>query len=76
MPIIAKMRELTRGKMILSFPKAVEWRVPVRRIRFWMKGTPLFLYREEQVKKILADAGVTNYEWINLDRDYLIIAEV
>ena len=29
-PIIARMRELTRGKMIMSFPKAVEWRVPVR----------------------------------------------
>ncbi len=75
-PIIAKMRELTKGKMILSFPKAVEWRVPVRRVRFWMKGTPLFLYREEQVKQILAEAEVTKYEWINLDRDYLIVAEV
>lgn len=75
-PIIAKMRELTKGKMILSFPKAVEWRVPVRRVRFWMKGTPLFLYKEKQVKDILAEAGVTKYEWINLDRDYLIVAEV
>ncbi|CAN5527145.1 class I SAM-dependent methyltransferase [soil metagenome] len=75
-PIIAKMRELTKGKMILSFPKAVEWRVPVRRVRFWMKGTPLFLYRKEQVKNILVEAGVTKYEWINLDRDYLIVAEV
>ena len=75
-PIIAKMRELTKGKMILSFPKAVEWRVPVRRVRFWMKGTPLFLYKENQVKEILSKAGVDNYEWINLDRDYLIIAEV
>jgi ubiquinone/menaquinone biosynthesis C-methylase UbiE len=75
-PIIAKMRELTKGKMILSFPKAVEWRVPVRRVRFWMKGTPLFLYKENEVKEILSKAGVSNYEWINLDRDYLIIAEV
>ena len=75
-PIIAKMRELTKGTMILSFPKAIEWRVPVRRVRFWMKGTPLFLYKEKQLKEILAKAGVTKYEWINLDRDYLIVAEV
>jgi ubiquinone/menaquinone biosynthesis C-methylase UbiE len=75
-PIIAKMRELTRGKMILSFPKAVEWRVPVRRVRFWMKGTPLFLYKKNQVKNILREAGVTDYEWIDLDRDYLIVANV
>jgi len=75
-PIIAKMRELTKGKLIMSFPKAVEWRIPLRRLRFWMKGTPLFLYREKQLKQILADAGVTKYEWINLDRDYLIVADV
>ena len=75
-PIISKMRELTKGEMIMSFPKAVEWRVPVRRVRFWMKGTPLFLYKENQVKEILAKAKVENYEWINLDRDYLIVAEV
>jgi ubiquinone/menaquinone biosynthesis C-methylase UbiE len=75
-PIIEKMREYTRGTMILSFPKAVEWRVPVRRVRFWVKGTPLFLYKEKQVKDILSKAGVSKYEWINLDRDYLIVASV
>ena len=29
LPIIVKMRELTKGKLILSFPKAIKWRVPV-----------------------------------------------
>jgi 2-polyprenyl-3-methyl-5-hydroxy-6-metoxy-1,4-benzoquinol methylase len=75
-PIISKMRELTSGQMILSFPKAVEWRVPARRWRFWLRGTPLFLYTKKNVKNILAEAGVTRYEWINLDRDYLIVARV
>jgi len=70
------MRELTRGKLIMSFPKAVEWRVPVRRLRFWLKGTPLFLYDEKKVRDILARSGVTNYEFIYLDRDYLVVAEV
>ena len=75
-PIITRMRELTKGKLILSFPKAVEWRVPIRRMRFWLKGTPLFLYREAQVKDILSRSGVTSYEWIALDRDYLVVADV
>lgn len=75
-PIITRMRELTKGKLILSFPKAVEWRVPIRRLRFWLKGTPLFLYHEAQVKDILSRSGVTSYEWIALDRDYLVVADV
>ena len=75
-PLIARMRELTSGKMIMSFPKAVEWRVPIRRLRFWLKGTPLFLYTETQVRNILAKAGVKDYEMIYLDRDYLVVATV
>lgn len=75
-PIITAMRELTKGKLIMSFPKAVEWRVPVRRVRFWLKGTPLFLYREAQVREILAKSGVTDFEFIHLDRDYLVVANV
>ena len=75
-PVIKAMKDFTKGTMIMSFPKAIEWRVPLRRVRFWLKGTPLFLYTEAQTKKILQDAGVTDYEWINLDRDYLIVAKV
>ena len=75
-PIITAMRELTKGKMIMSFPKAVEWRIPLRRFRFWMKGTPLFLYTEAQVRDILAKSGVTDFEFIHLDRDYLVVANV
>ena len=75
-PIITAMREMTKGKLIMSFPKAVEWRVPIRRLRFWIKGTPLFLYREAQVRDILDRSGVIDYEMIHLDRDYLVVANV
>jgi len=75
-PIITAMRGLTKGKLIMSFPKAIEWRVPVRRVRFWLKGTPLFLYTEAQTRDILARSGVTSYEFIHLDRDYLVVANV
>jgi 2-polyprenyl-3-methyl-5-hydroxy-6-metoxy-1,4-benzoquinol methylase len=75
-PIITRMRELTKGKLIMSFPKAVEWRVPIRRLRFWLKGTPLFLYNEERTRDILTRSGVTNFELIHLDRDYLVVADV
>jgi 2-polyprenyl-3-methyl-5-hydroxy-6-metoxy-1,4-benzoquinol methylase len=73
-PLVARMRELARRAVILSFPKAREWRVPVRRLRFWLNGCPLFLYTEAQVKDILTRAGLTDYDWIVLDRDYLVAA--
>lgn len=74
--MVAAMRERTRGMMLMSFPKAIEWRVPVRRIRFALIGCPLFLYTESHTRRILAEAGVTDYEWIALDRDYVVVAKV
>ncbi len=76
LPLIRAMREMTRSRIVMSFPKAREWRVPFRRVRFWMAKCPLYLYSEERVRKLLADAGLTSYDWIELDRDYIVIANV
>lgn len=74
LPLLVRMREITQKKMVMSFPKAVEWRVPVRRLRFWMSGCPLFLYTEQQVRDLLLRTGINNYELIVMDRDYIVIA--
>ena len=74
LPLLRAMREKTRGLAVMSFPKAIEWRVPIRRVRFMMLGCPLFLYTEARVRKLLAAAGFTEYEWIPLDRDYIVVA--
>jgi 2-polyprenyl-3-methyl-5-hydroxy-6-metoxy-1,4-benzoquinol methylase len=74
--MVTHMRELTRERLILSFPKAHEWRAPLRRARFRLKGTPLFLYNRKDIERIMADARINNYRWIDLGRDYLIVADL
>ena len=68
--------ELTGQAMVMSFPKAREWRVPLRRMRFWLNRCPLFLYSEARVREVLALAGVRRYDWIVLDRDYVAVARL
>jgi SAM-dependent methyltransferase len=75
-PVIARMREMTRSTMIMSFPKSREWRAPIRRLRFLLSGCPLFLYSEARVKETLSAAGVSDFEWIELDRDYVVAAHL
>lgn len=75
-PILARMRELARSTLVLSFPKAREWRVPFRRLRFLLAGCPLFLYTAPRVRAMLAAAGVARYDWIELDRDYVVVARL
>jgi 2-polyprenyl-3-methyl-5-hydroxy-6-metoxy-1,4-benzoquinol methylase len=74
--VIKAMRSLTRQTMVMSFPKSREWRVPLRRLRFLIAGCPLYLYSEDRVRKLLTDSGITSYDWIELDRDYIVIAHL
>jgi ubiquinone/menaquinone biosynthesis C-methylase UbiE len=74
--MVKAMRDVTEGTLLMSFPKAREWRVPVRRLRFKLMGCPLYLYSLARVRGILSAAGVTRYECVDLGRDYIIIAQV
>jgi 2-polyprenyl-3-methyl-5-hydroxy-6-metoxy-1,4-benzoquinol methylase len=71
---LAAMRAMTTGTMIMSFPKAREWRAPLRRLRFRLSGCPLFLYSLDDVRRLLAAAAIADYEVVTLDRDYVVIA--
>jgi len=68
------MRADTTGVMLMSFPKAWEWRVPVRRVRFALRRVPLFLYSERQVRDLLSRAGIEDFRFIDLKRDYVVVA--
>lgn len=73
--MVKAMRSLTEGRLFLSFPKAREWRAPIRRLRFKLLRCPLYLYSQADVRETLRGAGVTGYECIDLGRDYIIIAD-
>jgi 2-polyprenyl-3-methyl-5-hydroxy-6-metoxy-1,4-benzoquinol methylase len=72
--LLSRMKDLTRSTIVMSFPKAWEWRVPFRRLRFLLAGCPLHLYTEKRCREVLGVAGVERYEWLTLDRDYIVIA--
>lgn len=76
-PAMARaMADRSSGRVIMSFPKAREWRAPIRRLRFAAMRCPLYLYSEGQVRNICHGAGMTNYEWIDLGRDFVVVATV
>ena len=75
LPLLVAMRQMTRSTMIMSFPKSREWRVPLRRLRFLIARCPLYLYSRRRVDELLSAAGVAQYEVVELDRDYVVIAK-
>ncbi|HEY6193567.1 MAG TPA: methyltransferase domain-containing protein [Candidatus Eisenbacteria bacterium] len=73
---LVALRERTTRRIIMSFPKRWEWRVPLRRLRFWRSGCPLYLYTAGDVRRLLGKAGLTRCDWIGTDRDYVVVARL
>jgi 2-polyprenyl-3-methyl-5-hydroxy-6-metoxy-1,4-benzoquinol methylase len=72
---LARMRELTSGTVVASFPKAGGFKALVRRGRFMLNGCPLFLYTRERIEAVVSEAGIERYELMGLDRDYILFAQ-
>jgi len=73
---LARMRELTDGTIVASFPKRYDLRAPLRRVRFKLNRCPLFLYSAPHVETALSQAGIQSFDLVDLGRDYVAVARV
>jgi SAM-dependent methyltransferase len=67
-----------RVRLLASFPKRWEWRVPVRRARFALSGSFVRFYDRAEVLAIAEAAGLAPSRRFVLDfgRDYLLLADL
>lgn len=56
---LRRMVELTGKRAILSFPRRWTYRAPIRKVRLWLRGCPVFFYDRKQVGELVAQAGGT-----------------
>jgi ubiquinone/menaquinone biosynthesis C-methylase UbiE len=57
LPVLQRMREVTRDRVILSFPRLGTWRAPVRWVRLSLRGCEVHFYTKRRIKRLLAEAG-------------------
>jgi len=60
-PLISKMRDVTLEKIIMTFPSKSTYRMVIRKVRYWLKRCPLFLYDKKQIENILAESDILDY---------------
>lgn len=53
-PFLRRLTELSPGPVIASFPKQITPQMPVRRLYFIGKETPVYFYRSRQVRELAA----------------------
>ena len=61
------------NKMILgSFPKSEGFLNSIRKIRYFLKGCPLYYHSKEALDNILRSCGFKNYQILDNDREYFV----
>jgi 2-polyprenyl-3-methyl-5-hydroxy-6-metoxy-1,4-benzoquinol methylase len=74
LPLLRKMREVTRDRVILSFPRLNTWRAPVRWVRLSLRGCDVHFYTERRVQRLLADAGLRVQKFEQVGKLYCVVA--
>lgn len=73
LPVIKKMRDLSREKVIASFPRAGTWRMPVRKLRLALRGCPVYFYSRRKVEILMEAAGFRRYRLDKIGKLYCIV---
>ena len=56
-PVLSKIRELTAGRAIISFPRLWTWRALPRKLRLSLRGCDVFFYTRAAILKYMNQAG-------------------
>lgn len=76
LPVLCKMRAVTRDRAIISLPRFWTWRAPVRRVRLALRGCPVFFYTKERIDRLIQQAGFRRYELEQVGQLYCVTAYV
>jgi ubiquinone/menaquinone biosynthesis C-methylase UbiE len=76
LPVLRKMREVTKNKVILAFPRLWTWRAPVRKARLTMKGCPVFFYSKSKINRLMQDAGFASWEVTRVGKLHCVVARI
>ena len=74
-PFIKKMSSVTKKGMIMSFPKKITPQAPIRKIWLMTRSCPVYFYTIKDIKRILAEAKISNYKIMSVSAGYQVLAE-
>jgi SAM-dependent methyltransferase len=61
LPVLTRMRECVRDRVIVSFPRFWTWRAPVRRIRLGLRQCDVFFFTRADIDDLVRRAGFEEY---------------
>jgi 2-polyprenyl-3-methyl-5-hydroxy-6-metoxy-1,4-benzoquinol methylase len=75
LPALLKMAQVTKGSVIISFPRVFTWRAPIRKLRLGLRGCDVYFYSQSRIRSLLAQAGLRLGEIKKVGKLYCVVAQ-
>lgn len=72
LPVLKKMRQVTRDKVIVTLPRLWTWRAPVRRVRLALRGCDVYFYSKARMAALIRQAGFKSFEYEQVGQLYCV----
>lgn len=76
LPVLKRMREVSKDKVIVAFPRLMTWRAPVRKVRLAVKGCPVYFYTKSKINRLMKDAGFAHWKITRVGKLHCVVAHV
>ena len=70
--LLNKVKNETNKMILGSFPKSGGFLNSIRKIRYFLKGCPLYYHSKEALDNLLRSCGFKNYQILDNDREYFV----
>lgn len=75
-PLLLKMKNLTKEKLIISYPAKFTFQMPLRKIWLWTKKCPVNFYTKKRIKSIYKSINLSQYEIVEVAAGYFVKAYI
>jgi len=75
LPVLTKMREVTRDKVIVSFPRFWTWRAPLRKARLTLRNCDVFFYTRRRIDQLMRDAGFESHHVTRVGKLHCVVGK-
>ncbi len=74
-PYLQKIRRITHGRFLSTFPRFWTYRMPIRKVRLGVLGCPVYFYTSEQIRTLHEQAGFTCERIQKVGAIYCVLAK-
>ncbi|MFN2532271.1 MAG: class I SAM-dependent methyltransferase [Pyrinomonadaceae bacterium] len=74
-PVLRKMREVTKDRVIVAFPRFWTWRAPIRKVRLSLRGCAVYFYTKARVISLMKAAGFETVKVSRVGKLHCVVAE-